>query len=123
MEQQLQRMFELTREEVEASSVERLLLGIAREGEARGGVSHVQGKICFFISGYENDPRELYEIPEVRNYFHKLDALAPFFLFFIASESQGALIRLFVKMFLNDGNFFANGDSTAEDKHLFVSFL
>jgi hypothetical protein len=106
MGQQVQRNFELTRDEVEAGSVERFFLGIAREAEARGGVARIQGRIGFFISGYEKDPRELFEIPQVRRYFHKLEAMAPFFLYYIADESQGALIRLFAKMFLNDGNFF-----------------
>jgi hypothetical protein len=49
--------------------------------------------------------------------------MAPFFLYYIADESQGALIRLFVKMFLNDGNFFSNQNPSEEDKQLFLSFL
>jgi hypothetical protein len=38
-----------------------------------------QGCITFFISGYESDPRALYEIPEVRHYLQQLESMPWFF--------------------------------------------
>ena len=98
-------------------------LAIAREAEARGGVSRIQGTIGFFVSGYGDDSRELFDIPAVRDYFHEVDRVAPFFLYYIADESQGPLVRLYVKMFLVDGDFFANPNAPETDTHLFQSFL
>lgn len=94
------RHFVLTREEVEGGAIERFLLGIGREAEAKGGISKIQGKIAFSISGYETDQRELWEIPEVKAYFVELDRTAPFFLYYIANEAHAPMVRVFLKMFV-----------------------
>ncbi|MDD5559981.1 DUF4365 and DUF1817 domain-containing protein [Candidatus Methylomirabilis sp.] len=54
-----------------------------------------QGKIEFSISGYDNDPRELFEIPEVRRYMAALEAALPELLFFVRTEQPTATLRLF----------------------------
>lgn len=122
MSQKLFHVFELTREEVEQGRVDRLLLGIAREGNERGGLSSIQGRITFFVSGYEKDPRELYEIPEVRAYFHQLDTLAPFFLYYIANEVHGGIVRVFLKMFLPP-EFFVRKSPSEGIKEKAINFL
>jgi|JFJP01.1.fsa_nt_gi hypothetical protein len=38
-----------------------------------------QGCVNFFISGYDSDPKELYEIPEVRHYLQELESMPWFF--------------------------------------------
>lgn len=42
-----------------------------------------KGRISLVISGYANDSRELFEIPEVCHYLRLLDAEWPFWLFFL----------------------------------------
>lgn len=39
------------------------------------------------IGGYDDDPRELFEIPEVYSYLHGLDQEWPFWFFFCTPES------------------------------------
>ena len=39
--------------------------------------------------GYDEDPRELDEIEEVREYVHKLDAAFPYWLFFLSKHMLG----------------------------------
>jgi hypothetical protein len=41
------------------------------------------GKFSFMVSGYDDDPREIYEIDEVRQYFTFLDKTFPYWLFFM----------------------------------------
>jgi hypothetical protein len=38
-----------------------------------------QGCVNFIITGYDSDPRELYEIPEVRHYLQELESMPWFF--------------------------------------------
>lgn len=46
-----------------------------------------KGGLSLSISGYDDDPRELFEIPEVRRYLHGLDQEWPFWLFFLTPPS------------------------------------
>jgi len=45
-----------------------------------------QENVNIAFHGYDNDPRELFEIPEVRNYVYKLDEIFPFWLFFLVKK-------------------------------------
>jgi hypothetical protein len=45
-------------------------------------------KITIFIDGYNDDPRELFEIPEVRHYFQRVHAMWPYGLFFFSRETK-----------------------------------
>lgn len=51
------------------------------------------GKVNIGVHGYDNDPRELFEIPEVRLFFRELDQRFPFWFFFL-STATGALTLL-----------------------------
>ncbi len=42
-----------------------------------------ENKLIIVVEGYEDDPRELYEIEEVKNYFTILDKLFPYWFYFI----------------------------------------
>lgn len=46
--------------------------------ESREALEASNGTLALLISGYDEDPRELHEIPEVRAYFKQLDALFPY---------------------------------------------
>jgi hypothetical protein len=45
-----------------------------------------KGKLTLVFSGWESDPRELYEIDEVRNYFAALDREFPYWLWFLMQD-------------------------------------
>jgi hypothetical protein len=84
----------LPRDAVEHSSdanraiLENIFSGIAsscvKEGRLR--------KITLMISGYDNDPRELYEIPEVCDWARDAFKFLPSLWFFLDEDSQYAFI-------------------------------
>ena len=47
-----------------------------------------KGRLSLMISGYDSDPRELYEISEVCHYLRALDAEWPFWLFFFNQADE-----------------------------------
>lgn len=46
------------------------------------------------VAGFDDDPRELYEIQEVRNFMCKLDAEFPYWLYFLSKRGLGLLFVL-----------------------------
>jgi hypothetical protein len=46
------------------------------------------GRVSVVIDGYNADPRELFEIPEVRRYIQELDALWPYWFFFLCQADD-----------------------------------
>jgi len=54
-----------------------------------------QGKVEITFFGYEDDPRELFEIEEVRKYVALLDDALPELFFFVRTEAPTSTIRLF----------------------------
>lgn len=45
-----------------------------------------QGKVGFYVSGYDDDPRELYEIPEVVDYFKQLEPEVKYWFYFLSTN-------------------------------------
>lgn len=48
--------------------------------------------VTFCVSGYDDDPRELTEIPEVRLFFQRLHCVWPYFAFFSSTMCENALM-------------------------------
>lgn len=89
-----------------------VLLGVARDAIEANDVSlfvtmferlqvsddlarHLQGKVSVFIHGYDDDPRELWEIPEVRQWIATVQPIVKYWFFFLATEPQPAPLLLF----------------------------
>ena len=49
-----------------------------------------KGGVSLVIGGYDDDPREIFEIPEVCRYLHEIDREWPFWFFFL-NPSDGSL--------------------------------
>ena len=52
-------------------------------------MEHFFERVEIAFQGYDSDSRELFEIPDVRQYVHKLDEQFPFWLFFLAKTHPG----------------------------------
>src|SRR6516162_1713428 len=71
-----------SREEVEARDVSRASASLKRLLEPNNA-RRLKGKLVFGIGGYDADPRELFEIPEVRTWMRKLDREFPYWFYFL----------------------------------------
>lgn len=86
-------VFEVSKREIDtqniASSLERLLVMT----DSRTNVLRYRESVVFLVSGYDEDSRELVEIPEVRSFFRKLTAEWPHWFWFLA-RSFGSISLL-----------------------------
>jgi hypothetical protein len=46
------------------------------------------GRISLLVDGYNDDPRELFEVPEVRAYIKRLDQAWPYWFFFLSQADE-----------------------------------
>ena len=58
----------------------------------RSTVQRYQGRVDLSFHGYSNDPRELYEIPEVCRFCEKLDEAFPYWFYFLSTERVTLLV-------------------------------
>lgn len=54
-----------------------------------------QGKVEITFFGYESDPRELFEVDEIRRYVPLLDSVLPELFFFVRTQNPTHTIKLF----------------------------
>ena len=47
-----------------------------------------QGQVGISFEGWDDDPREVYEIPEIRTFLHMLDAEFPYWFYFLSTEFE-----------------------------------
>jgi hypothetical protein len=79
-----------TRQEVEAGELEpvaRLLMKLLLPETAKTA----KGRVLFGIKGYDDDPRQLWEVPGVRSWMRQLDALFPYWFYFLDTGPRSTL--------------------------------
>ena len=54
----------------------------------RETVERFRGRVYVTFAGYSNDPRELYEIPEVRRFCARLDERFPYWFYFLSADGD-----------------------------------
>ena len=74
------------RTEVEVLDVSRTATILSRVVADRNAVERHRGRVELAFHGYSNDPRELYDIPEVRDFCAKLDDAFPYWFYFLSTE-------------------------------------
>jgi hypothetical protein len=52
----------------------------------RETVANFQGQVDVCFEGWDDDPREIYVIPEIRTFLHMLDEEFPYWLYFLSTE-------------------------------------
>jgi hypothetical protein len=84
----------ISREEIEQQLTAPFEQLILRLQVSRDVVLSAQGKVDMFIGGYDNDPRELYEIPEVRCWIAKAVEQVRYLAWFfdMGARAQGMII-------------------------------
>jgi len=51
-------------------------------------------RVDFDVDGYNDDPRELFEVPEIRTFVRELDAKWPYWFFFLSKASEALIIEI-----------------------------
>jgi hypothetical protein len=54
-------------------------------------VTRFKRKLTLWVDGYDDDPRELFEIDEVRRWVQLLDVAFPFWFYFLSLEPRSSL--------------------------------
>lgn len=72
-----------SREQVESSEINDALHFFVRLLEP-GTAQRFKSRVLFGISGYDEDPRELHQVPEVRSWMRELDLVFPYWFYFLA---------------------------------------
>jgi hypothetical protein len=62
---------------------------------------HCKNKVEIAFSGYDDDPRELFEIEEIRKYIALADPIIPELFFFIRTDEPTSTLRMFVASLVN----------------------
>ena len=79
-------LYQLSRYEIENGLTDRLVHDLRVDLEnplIQAGI----GNVIFMSPGYDNDPREIYEIPEFQNFIRKANESTPCWLYYAAPES------------------------------------
>jgi hypothetical protein len=84
---------EFARRHIESGDIAEILSSVlAPMAESRESAEFFEGRVTFYFSGWDDDPRELAEIPELRAWFNKLTGEWPYWLHF--AEKQGNTLFL-----------------------------
>lgn len=76
------------RTDIESGDITFALDSLHRISDSQKLAKKYKESIDLSVFGYEDDPRELYEIPEVRNWMQKLDKQFPYWLYFLSKETR-----------------------------------
>jgi len=91
MEERFDQVTELrlvfAREEIEAGAIDSALRSLQRLISSAAAARAFMGKVTVYIAGYEDDPRQPWEIDEVRRWMAALDEKFPFWFYFLKSSS------------------------------------
>ncbi|MFY9619729.1 MAG: chlororespiratory reduction 6 domain-containing protein [Pyrinomonadaceae bacterium] len=94
----------IAREEVESQDISRILSMLKTLlSNPETAKKHFE-KIDIAFHGYDDDTRELFEIPEVRNSVFKLDEAFPYWFYFLSKNALGlqALVLCFLPPYLTE---------------------
>ncbi|HQT64291.1 MAG: hypothetical protein B7Z75_04605 [Acidocella sp. 20-57-95] len=79
----------ISRSEVESCDIDPALETLKTFVQSAEIIADYFEKLDISFYGYDQDPRELFEIPEVRKYVYKLDEKFPYWLFFLSKSHFG----------------------------------
>ena len=91
-------MLVISREEVESQDVTNAVSTLKSLLETPEKAKLYRENVDLAFFGYDDDTRELFEIPEVRDFAFKLDDQFPFWLFFLTKFGTGLQCLFFCMM-------------------------
>jgi hypothetical protein len=115
-------LFAIERSEIESGDTSEVRFFFNRLRATRELAYECRGKVILSVSGYDDDPRDLFEVGEVKQYIAALDSFLPDLFFFIQVEPIPDTIRLFAYC-LADGRWTKVGPNSEEKIALNTSEL
>lgn len=91
--------------DIKACRVERLVAFVEKELASLKSAERLVGKCRLTVDGFNNDPRDLTQIPEVRAFFSKLYPLCPLLPFLLEPVKEEAILYM---LLTGDGRRLAN---------------
>lgn len=88
-------LYIIAHEDIENKNVEKLALFFERIKSNETLLISAQGKIDLLIEGYDEDPRELWEIPEVREWYQEADPIIGEWFYFFSSETTSSQLLVY----------------------------
>lgn len=121
-------VFTDTIESVSLSPQDAYIIGIAREAVERGHLQSyldefqkiakrdMRSRVAIFFDGYDADPREVYQIPEVRSWANRLLKNIPHLFYFLTPENFSIRIMFLclVPVIFRDGEQVAINERKAK---------
>ena len=87
-------MLEIAKEQIVAGNIASAMEKLHILTDSEKNTKLYKDSLVLMVEGYDNDRRELVEIPEVRAFFNKLNQEWPHCLWF-ANKDMGSLVLLF----------------------------
>lgn len=79
-------LLEIQRDDVESLNISHSLASLYKLTDTKEAVMQFRESLLYTIYGYDDDPRELEEIPEVRKFMKRLTQEWPFWVWFLRRE-------------------------------------
>ncbi|MBZ0283485.1 MAG: DUF4365 and DUF1817 domain-containing protein [Anaerolineae bacterium] len=84
----------IARDDIEAGNYENVVSFFQRLRATKSFARKLQGKVELRVLGYNNDRRELWEIPKVKNWFKILEPEVKYWFYFLSSSGKVAGLKL-----------------------------
>lgn len=88
-------MVGIGRDKVESNDIAPALSTLTDLFADPNAVRRLQGRVSILFEGYDDDPREVYEIPEVRRFCAALDRRFPYWLYFLTTIQNNLKVVTF----------------------------
>jgi hypothetical protein len=89
-----QKMMAVTKEMIDENDTDSLLNILVDCYSSKDAARANFESFSIYVDGYNDDPRDLWEIPEVKEYFRNIDARFPYWLFFFDKANPSVLVIL-----------------------------
>lgn len=83
------------RDKVESNDISQALSTLAQLFADPDTVRRSQGRVAILFEGYDDDPRAVYEIPEVRRFCATLDKRFPYWFYFLTTMQDNLKVVTF----------------------------
>jgi hypothetical protein len=85
--------FVISREDIETGNISTTVLLLEKLLNPDAALKYCE-KVDIGVYGYDDDPRELNELPEVRDFIYKLDEKFPYWCYFLSKRATGLMFIL-----------------------------